>query len=83
MRYKKKYILPSGFIRGPNNPKHPDSFMFPGPYHLAAIQKEGLQIWDKERQEIFTSHPFFAFGTADGPGMTHLNGLVDNQGPLE
>lgn len=82
MRYKKKYILPGGFIGGPNNLKHPDSFMYPGLHHLAAIQKEGLQIWDGERKEIFTSHPFFAFGTADGPGMTHLNGLVGHQGAL-
>jgi hypothetical protein len=48
MCYKKKYILPGGFIGGPNNPKHTDSFMFPGLHHLAAIQKEGLQIWDGE-----------------------------------
>jgi hypothetical protein len=82
MRYKKKHILPGGFIGGPNNLKHPDSFMFPGVHHLAAIQKEGLRIWDGERKEIFTSRPFFAFGTADGPGMTHLNGLVGHQGAL-
>jgi hypothetical protein len=82
MCYKKKYILPGRFIGGPNNPKHLDSFMFPGLHHLAAIQKEGLKIWDSERKVIFTSHPFFAFGTADGPGMTHLNGLVGHQGAL-
>jgi hypothetical protein len=38
MCYKKKYILPGGFMGGPNNPKHPDSFMLPSLHHLAAIQ---------------------------------------------
>ena len=56
--------------------------MLPGRYHLTTIQKEGLQIWDGEGKEIFTSHPFFAFGTANGPGLTHLNGLVGHQGAV-
>ncbi|KAG1831174.1 hypothetical protein F4604DRAFT_2023567 [Suillus subluteus] len=29
-RYKKKYVLPGGFIPGPNKPKNVDSFLFPG-----------------------------------------------------
>ncbi|KAG2106829.1 uncharacterized protein F5147DRAFT_746242 [Suillus discolor] len=40
-RYKKKYVLPGGFIPSPNKPKNVDSFLFPGLYHLAAIQHEG------------------------------------------
>ena len=45
-RYKKKYVLPGGIIPGPNKPKNLDSFLFPGLYHIAALQKEGLSIFD-------------------------------------
>lgn len=44
--YKKKYVLPGGCIGGPNNPKLIKSFIFPGLYHLAALMREGLQIWN-------------------------------------
>jgi len=77
-RYKKPYVLPGGFI--PKKPKNPDSFMFPGIHHLSALQREGLKIWDATDGSIFTSHPFLAFVTADGPGMTYLNGLVGHHG---
>ncbi|KAG2342178.1 hypothetical protein BDR05DRAFT_976597 [Suillus weaverae] len=39
-RYKKKYVLPGGFIPGPNKPKNINSFLFPGMHHLAALQNE-------------------------------------------
>jgi hypothetical protein len=48
--------------------------------HLAALQKDGVQIWDASKEAIITSYPFFALGTADGPGLTHLNGLVGHMG---
>ena len=44
--YKKHYVLPGGFIPGPHKPKNVDSFLFPGIHHLAALQNEGLSIWD-------------------------------------
>ena len=81
-RYVKKSIFPAYFIPGPNNPKHADSFAFPSLHHLAALQKEGLHIWDGHRKRTFKSHPFLAFATADSPGMTHLSGLVGHQGKL-
>ncbi|KIK76385.1 hypothetical protein PAXRUDRAFT_18260 [Paxillus rubicundulus Ve08.2h10] len=74
--YKKKYVLPGCIIPGPKKPKNLDSFLFPGFYHLAALQKEGLKIWDASRNTIYISHPFLALGTADGPGLAYLNGLV-------
>ncbi|ETW75713.1 hypothetical protein HETIRDRAFT_422383 [Heterobasidion irregulare TC 32-1] len=40
--YKKKYVLPGGFIPGPSKPKNLDSFIFPGMYHLSALQREGI-----------------------------------------
>lgn len=79
-RYKKIAVLPGGFISGPNKPKVVDSYMYPSLHHLAALQLEGLPIWDAERNCVFIDHPFFALGTADGPGMTYLNGLVGHHG---
>lgn len=78
LRYKKKYVLPSGFI--PGKPKIVDSFLFPGLHHLSALQHEGIKIWDASEDVVFQSKPFFALGTADGPGMTYLNGLVGHHG---
>jgi hypothetical protein len=79
-RYKKKHVLPGTFIPGPNKPKHPDSFLFPGLHHLAALQKEGLKIWDASEDRVFKSFPYLLLATADGPGMTYLNGLVGHSG---
>jgi hypothetical protein len=79
-RYKKKYVLPGGFIPGPNKPKNVDSFLFPGLYHLAAVQREGLTVWDASQNRVFKSTPFLALATADGPGMVYLNGLVGSHG---
>ena len=76
VRYKKGYVFPGGFIPGPNKPKHPDSYIFPGFHHVAALMKEGLGIWDAAEDITFISHPFLHLGTADGPGMTYLNGLT-------
>jgi hypothetical protein len=76
IRYKKKYVLPGGFF--PGKPKNVESLLFPGFHHLAALQREGLQIWDGDK--VFKSHPFLALGTADGPGMAYLNGLVGHHG---
>ena len=80
LRYKVAHVIPGGMIPGPNKPKNGDSYLFPGLHHIAALQREGLCIWDASRNEIFTSHPFLALGTADGPGMTYLNGLVGHHG---
>ncbi|KIM36421.1 hypothetical protein M413DRAFT_20524 [Hebeloma cylindrosporum] len=81
-RYKKRHILPGGFIPGPNKPKNLDSFIFPGLYHLASVQNDGLPIWDASRDVTFISNPFLALATADGPGMACLNGCVGHQGKI-
>jgi hypothetical protein len=82
VRYKKQHILPGGFIPGPKKPKNSDSFLFSGLHHLAALQKEGLQIWDAKRNVLFKSFPFLALATADGPGMACLSGQVGHQGKV-
>lgn len=51
-----------------------------GLYHVAALQKEGLKVWDAHKKQVITSRPFIALGTADAPGLTHLSGLVGHQG---
>ncbi len=79
LRYKKKYIIPGGFIPGPNNPKDTDSFLFPGLHHVAALQKEGLRIWKASLDEVVNSKLYFVFGCADGVGLTKLNGLCGHQ----
>ncbi|KAL6301922.1 hypothetical protein BKA93DRAFT_861789 [Sparassis latifolia] len=72
LRYKKKHVLPGGFIPGPHKPKNLDSFLFPGLGHLMALQKDD--------EHTFRSNPFLAMVTADGPGMAHVNGLVGHHG---
>ncbi|KII83655.1 hypothetical protein PLICRDRAFT_32845 [Plicaturopsis crispa FD-325 SS-3] len=79
-RYKKAHVLPGGFISGPNKPKNVDSFLFPGFHHVAALQREGLKVWDASRNAVVPDHPFVALGTADGPGMIYFDGLVGHQG---
>ena len=79
-RYKKKHVLPGGFIPGPNKPKNLDSFLFPGLHHLHALQREGLRIWDSSEDRLLISNLFLALNTADGPGMAYLNGLVGHHG---
>ncbi|KAG2755621.1 hypothetical protein P692DRAFT_20869003 [Suillus brevipes Sb2] len=75
-----KFVLPGVVIPGPKKAKVLDSFLFPGFHHLAAIQKEGLKIWDAAAIRLYTSYPFLALGTADGPGLAYLNGLVGHHG---
>ncbi|GBE80227.1 hypothetical protein SCP_0214370 [Sparassis crispa] len=52
LRYKKKHVLPGGFIPGPHKPKNLDSFLFPGLGHLMA-----LQIADTLQDQIHLFHP--------------------------
>ena len=79
-RYKVKHVLPGGFIGGPLGPKNRDSFLLPGLYHVAALQREGLIIWDGSRQIRRTSNIFAAFFTADSVGLADINGWVGHHG---
>ncbi|KAJ7617321.1 hypothetical protein FB45DRAFT_1034612 [Roridomyces roridus] len=74
LRYKKKFVIPGGFIPGPKPPKNVDSFTFVGFHHLAVIQREGLPIWDASTGEDFLSYLYFILSTADAPGQQHMNG---------
>ncbi|KIJ57914.1 hypothetical protein HYDPIDRAFT_184253 [Hydnomerulius pinastri MD-312] len=79
-RYRKLQVLPGGFIPGPKKPKNLDSFLVVGMHHLAALQHEGLTIWDASRNEVFRSDVYFLFPTADGPGLIYWDSLVGHCG---
>jgi hypothetical protein len=72
--YKKRHVLPGGFIPGPNKPKIINSFLFPG------LQREGPHIWDALKDCLFISQLLLGLNTADGPGMAYLNGFVGHHG---
>lgn len=80
VRYKKPSVLPAFVIPGPNAPRIMDAFLYRSLQHLIALQRDGLRIWDASKNAVVTSHPFFALAAADGPGLTHLNGLVGHMG---
>ncbi|KAG2348889.1 hypothetical protein BDR05DRAFT_973113 [Suillus weaverae] len=79
-RYRKAHVHPGGFIPGPNKPKNLDSFLVIGLHHLAALQNEGLVIWDSSRDVTFTSDLYLIFTTADGPGLVYWDGMVGHSG---
>ncbi|KIJ58220.1 hypothetical protein HYDPIDRAFT_178099 [Hydnomerulius pinastri MD-312] len=79
-RYKKVHVCPGGFIPGPNKPGNVDSFLFPGMHHVAALQNEGLEIWDADQDIVYKSDIYLLFVTADGPGLVYWDGLVGHCG---
>jgi Transposase family tnp2 len=84
LRYKKRFVIPGGFISGPNKPKHGDSYIYPSLYHISALQQEGLQIWDAStRSSVTNSTPFIMLATADGPAMASMTGMVGHSGKYE
>lgn len=79
-RYRKLHVRPGGFIPGPNKPKNLDSFLVVGMHHLAALQNEGLTVWDASRDTRFISDLHLLFTTADGPGLVYWDGMVGHSG---
>ncbi|KAG0701436.1 hypothetical protein DFH29DRAFT_990075 [Suillus ampliporus] len=57
-----------------------NSFLFVGMHHLAAIQNEGLTIWDASRDITFISNIHLLFTTTDGPGLVYWDGMVGHSG---
>jgi Transposase family tnp2 len=82
LQYKQKAIPPGATIPGPSKPKVMDSFLYPSLYHIAALRREGLPIWDSLTNSRYITNLFVQFSTADGPGMCHLNGLVGHCGKI-
>ncbi|EJD40588.1 hypothetical protein AURDEDRAFT_69965, partial [Auricularia subglabra TFB-10046 SS5] len=85
LRYKKRWVIPGGFIPGPNKPKFFESFIFPGLHHIAAINKlpgGGLPIWQSHTGLMVSRRLYILLACADGPAMTQWNGLVGHSGRL-
>ncbi|KAG2062347.1 hypothetical protein BDR06DRAFT_978729 [Suillus hirtellus] len=78
--YQKVHVHPGRFIPGPNKPKNLDSFLIVGMHHLAALQNEGLLIWDASRNACFISDLHLLYTTADGPGLVYWDGMVGHSG---
>ncbi|KIJ46609.1 hypothetical protein M422DRAFT_59584 [Sphaerobolus stellatus SS14] len=79
-RYKKRLVLPGGIIGGPNAPKHMESFFYPGLYHISALQKEGLKIWNASTNCLYSSNLIYWLTSADSPGSIHMQGTVGHTG---
>ena len=75
MRYKKAYVIPGAIIPGPKKPWDIDSYMFPSLYHIAALQREGLAIYNVSLGTLIRSCPLVVFGTAD-----MMNSMYSHQG---
>jgi hypothetical protein len=80
LRYTKSFVIPGSFVPGPNKPRDIDSYLFPSLYHVAAIQREGLKIFDASRLEILRSIPIIIIASADSPGSTSMSGFVGHSG---
>jgi hypothetical protein len=81
MRYTKAFIIPGAIVPGPYKPGDMDSFLFPSLYHVAALQREGLRIYDASLDTVTTcSRPLVLFGTADSPGSASMSGMVGHGG---
>jgi hypothetical protein len=79
-RYKIRSIVPGGVIPGPKNPKHLDSFLFPGLAHVSAVQKKGMMVWDGYRRVKTPSNIILWLILADTIAMTEVSGSVGHHG---
>ncbi|VDC01263.1 unnamed protein product [Peniophora sp. CBMAI 1063] len=80
LRYKKQYVIPGAVIPGPNKPGCLDSFVFPGLYHIKALQREGLRIWNAAQKREYTAPLHVVFVTADMVAQAKATGLVGHIG---
>jgi hypothetical protein len=81
MCYKKAFVIPGSIVPGPKKPGDIDSFLFPSLYHLAALQREGLKVYDTSLgKTIPHCIPVLAFATADSPGSASMSGMVRHGG---
>jgi hypothetical protein len=79
-RFKKRYILPGGFVPGPEHIGNHASFLCPGLQCANAVMKEGLGIWNAASLRRYNSYPFCIFETADGIGLEAINGVNGHRG---
>ena len=81
IRYKKRFVVPASIIPRPNKPGDMDSFLFLSLFHVAALQRKGLRIYDTFLDAyIARSVPCIIFGTANSPGCAAMTGMVGHSG---
>jgi hypothetical protein len=81
LRYKKTFVIPGAIIPGPNKPGDLDSFLFPSLYHVAALQREGLWVYDAHLDVVVPrATPIILFGMADSLGSAAMSGMVGHSG---
>ncbi|KAI0682946.1 hypothetical protein C8T65DRAFT_518687, partial [Cerioporus squamosus] len=61
-------------------PQDLNSFLLPGLYHIAALQNEGLKIWDAAQKRLRVMRPIIVFATADSVAMAIIDGMVGHSG---
>ena len=81
LRYKKAFVIPGAIVPRPNKPGDIDSFLFLSLYHVVALQREGLMIYDAYLDVVVPrAIPVILFGTADSLGSTAMSGMVGHSG---
>jgi hypothetical protein len=81
LRYKKAFVIPVAIVPGPNKPGDIDSYLFPSLYHVAALQHEGLRVYNAYLDDIIPrSIPLVIFSTADSLGNVSMSGMVEHSG---
>ena len=73
-------MIPGVIVPGPKKPWDIDSFMFPSLYHIAALQHEGLNVYDTSLGTLVRSYLLVVFGMADSPGSAFMSGMVSHSG---
>lgn len=80
LRYKKRFVIPGAIVPGPNKPEDIDSFLFPSLAHVAALQREGLRIYDASVEAYTRLSPVILYATADSLGSAFMSGMVGHSG---
>lgn len=61
-------------IPGPNPPVYHDSYISVILEHLAALQKDGLPVWDAAQGKMIIDRPFLAYAGADRVAHAPISG---------
>ena len=80
MHYKKEFVIPGAIVPGLNKPWDINLFMFPSLYHITALQREGLTVYNASLSSLVQSCLLVVFGTADSPVSTFMSGMVGHSG---
>jgi hypothetical protein len=76
MCMKRKFIMMSVLIQGPNQPSNEnDVYLRPLVDELLLLcKKEGVRVWDKDKQKKFNLRALLFMTINDWPALSHLSG---------